>query len=190
MLVIFSMRTFCKGLSAHERYAICPCFHDTYTYLPMQPQSHERPLLSPGPPDPEENGHEQTPGKVPKAKGFAAMEPEKRRSAASKGGKTSRGGGRVSSLPKNAPPPPADSLPNPSAKRGFAAMDPEKRRAAASIGGKASRGGGRPPRQKKKTGEPAFAAPKRGFAAMSAEKRKQVASLGGKASQQKGKKRE
>lgn len=128
-----------------------------------------------------EEGREET----PKAKkGFAAMDPEKRRNVAAKGGKISRGGGRVSAAKPSVVKQDEEEAEIPGTrKRGFAAMDPEKRRIAAASGGKASHGGGRPPLSKKKSGGQAAAPKKRGFAAMSPEQRKKVASLGGKASQ-------
>ena len=85
---------------------------------------------------------DETPKPKPK-RGFAAMSPEKRKEVASKGGKISRGGGRI---PKKAN---ASKETKPAeepkkSKRGFAAMDPDKRRNIASLGGKTSKGGGRP----------------------------------------------
>lgn len=122
---------------------------------------------------------------IPKRKkGFAAMDPERRKALAAKGGRISRGGGRT---PKRKIEEQAAEWneSTPRRKRGFAAMDPEKRKAIAALGGSKSRGGGRPRKpRKKKTTDPNSSS-RRGFAAMDPEKRRQVAASGGRASHKK-----
>lgn len=80
-------------------------------------------------------------------RGFAAMDPAKRKQVASKGGKISRGGGRTRKKQIN-----LSEIDERNTvirnKRGFASMDPERRKEIASVGGRASHGGGRPKKKR------------------------------------------